>query len=64
MYKISPIFNKKALFFVNKCDSDLMFNLFSVNILVGDLEEALQQNLDSEEKVISVSFQFHSHLIA
>ena len=35
----------------------LIFNSFSVNLLVADLEEALQNNLDTEEKVNS----FPSH---
>ena len=37
----------------------IIFNFFSVNLLVADLEEVLQQNLDTEEKVTSD----HDHLI-
>ena len=41
------------------------FYSFSVNLLVGDLEEVLQQNLDTEEKAISCSFhrKYHSNFI-
>ena len=43
----------------------MFFYSFSVNLLVGDLEEVLQQNLDTEEKAISCSFhrKYHSNFI-